>query len=135
MSSSQGRLPGCLREPWGLGVGPGGTGRWAPLFCPWLQHSDLGYPPPPEQACLSIFQVDQSWATALAVHGDGLLASSSDDQTIRLWAPTTPTGTFELLFVADAAITALAWLPSHQLLMAGDANGRLHWLALLPAPR
>lgn len=68
----------------------------------------------------------------------GLVAQSfpsSGDQTIRLCDPTTPTGTSELLFVADAAITALAWLPSHQLLMACDANGRLHWLALPPSPR
>lgn len=41
----------------------------------------------------------------------------------------------QLIFVADAAITALVWLPTHQRLGAGDASGRLHWLALPPAPR
>ena len=72
---------------------------------------------------------------ALAVVGDGRVASGSGDQTIRLWDPTTPTGAPQLLFVADAAITALAWLPTHQLLVGGDASGLLHCLALPPAPR
>jgi hypothetical protein len=35
-----------------------------------------------------------------------------------------------VLFVADAAITALAWVPTHQLLVAVDASGRLDWLEL-----
>jgi hypothetical protein len=39
------------------------------------------------------------------------------------------------LLPTDAAITALAWIPAHQLLVAGDSSGRLHWLALPPAPR
>jgi WD40 repeat protein len=67
---------------------------------------------------------------ALAVVGDGRLASGSDDRTIRLWDPRRLDGAPRVLFVADAAITALAWVPNHQLLVAGDASGRLHWLEL-----
>jgi WD40 repeat protein len=67
---------------------------------------------------------------ALAVLGDGRLASGSYDNTIRLWDPRRPDGAPRVLFVADAAITALAWVPTHQLLVAGDASGRLHWLAM-----
>jgi hypothetical protein len=35
-----------------------------------------------------------------------------------------------VLFVAEAAINALAAQPSRPLLVAGDASGRLHWLEL-----
>jgi hypothetical protein len=35
-----------------------------------------------------------------------------------------------VLFVADAAITSLGWIPTYQLLVAGDASGRLHWLEM-----
>jgi WD40 repeat protein len=90
---------------------------------------------PPQEACQAVFQGHGDWVRALAVLGDGRLASGAGDKTIRLWDPTTPTGAPQLLFVADAAITALAWIPSHQLLVAGDASGRLHWLALPPSPR
>jgi hypothetical protein len=40
-----------------------------------------------------------------------------------------------VVFVGDAGITALAWVPTHQLLVAGDASGRLHWLAMGPLKR
>jgi hypothetical protein len=40
-----------------------------------------------------------------------------------------------VIFVADDAITSLLEHPTHLLLMAGDASGRLHWLALPPTPR
>jgi len=36
-----------------------------------------------------------------------------------------------VLFVADGFITALAAHPTHPLLIAGDASGRLHLLQLL----
>jgi WD40 repeat protein len=72
---------------------------------------------------------------ALAVLGDGRLASGSYDQTIRLWDPRHPDGAPRVLFVADAAITALAWVPTHQLLVGGDARGGLHWLAMGPLKR
>ena len=67
---------------------------------------------------------------ALTVLGDGLLASGSTDSTIHLWDPRHPDGAPRVLFVADAAITALAWVPAHQLLVAGDASGRLHGLGM-----
>jgi WD40 repeat protein len=90
---------------------------------------------PHAEACRTLFQGHRSEVSALAVLGDGRLASGSFDNTIRLWDTATPTGSPQLLFVADAAITALAWLPTHQLLVAGDASGRLHWLALPLSPR
>ncbi len=52
------------------------------------------------------------------------------DYTIHLWDPRRPDGNPRVLFVADDHITALAWVPNNQLLVAGDARGRLHWLEL-----
>ncbi len=70
---------------------------------------------------------------ALAVLPDGRLASGSFDTTIKLWDPATGEArSSQLLFVADAAITALAFLPGVSILVAGDASGRLHWLQLGP---
>jgi len=67
---------------------------------------------------------------ALAVLGDGRLASGSSDNTIRLRDPASPDGAPQVLFVADAAITALVAHPTCPLLIAGDIGGRLHWLQL-----
>ncbi len=41
-----------------------------------------------------------------------------------------PNGTTRVFFVADNAITDLAWVATQQLLVAGDGSGRLHWLEL-----
>ncbi|MFN9386747.1 MAG: hypothetical protein ACK6BU_07315, partial [Cyanobacteriota bacterium] len=74
------------------------------------------------------------WVYALAVLPDGRLASGSRDNTIKLWDPTSAEPeSSQLLFVADAAITALDFLPAPPTLGAGDASGRLHWLRL-PGP-
>jgi WD40 repeat protein len=71
---------------------------------------------------------------ALAVLPGGRLASGAIDGTIKLWdsASGEPESS-QLLFVADTAITALAFLPAPSTLVAGDASGRLHWLRL-PGP-
>ncbi len=90
---------------------------------------------PASGSCSAVFQGHQGGVRALAVLGDGRLASGSDDCTIRLWDPRHPDGAPRVLFVADAAITALAWVPTHQLLVAGDASGRLHWLEMVPLKR
>jgi WD40 repeat protein len=74
------------------------------------------------------------WVMALAVLPDGRLASGADDRTIRLWDPASgEPESSQPQFVADAAITALAFLPAPPTLVAGDASGRLHWLRL-PGP-
>jgi hypothetical protein len=68
---------------------------------------------------------------ALAVLPGGRLASGAFDGTIKLWDPASgEPESSQLLFVADAAITALAFLPGGSILVAGDASGRLHWLRL-----
>jgi WD40 repeat protein len=80
--------------------------------------------------CSAIFRGHCGATNALAGLSDGRFASGSDDKTIRLWDPDHPNGTPQVLFVAEAAITALAVHHSRHLLIAGDESGRLHWLQL-----
>jgi WD40 repeat protein len=90
---------------------------------------------PASGSCSTIFEGHQGSVTALVVLGDGRLACGSWDQTIRLWDPRRPDEAPRVIFMADAAITALAWVPAHQLLVAGDKSGRLHWLEMAPSKR
>jgi len=64
---------------------------------------------------------------------DNRLISGSDDRSIRQWdtAIDNP-GSGGLIFMADAAITALAFITKSSLLVAGDASGKLHWLKMPP---
>jgi WD40 repeat protein len=90
---------------------------------------------PVSGSCRPIFRGHQGGVRALKLLSDGRIVSGSDDKTIRMWDPRHPDGAPRVLFVADAAITALAWVPTHQLLVAGDASGRLHWLEMGPLKR
>ena len=83
---------------------------------------------PATGSCVAVFQGHQSGVNALAVVYNNCLVSASGDCTIRLWDPSHPNGAPRVLFVADAAITALLAHPIRPLLVAGDASGRLHWL-------
>ena len=89
------------------------------------------------QACEALLRTLSGHGTtlnALAVLPDGRLASGSSDHTIKLRDPTSSDPeSSQPQFVADAAITALAFLPATSTLVAGDASGKLHWLRL-PAP-
>lgn len=72
---------------------------------------------------------------ALAVLPDGRLFSGSEDGTIRFWDTSRVDVDPHVIFVADAAITSLVAHPIRPLLVAGDANGRLHWLEIGPLKR
>ena len=86
------------------------------------------------EALLRTLPGHSGYVNALAVLPDGQLASGADDRTIKLWDPASgEPESSQPQFVADAAITSLAFLPAPPTLVAGDASGRLHWLRL-PGP-
>jgi cytochrome c len=66
---------------------------------------------------------------ALAVLPEDTVASVSDDRTVRLWSP----GSCEILgeIYPDVAVSALAWVPSCDLLAAGDAAGQVYFSRVL----
>ena len=88
--------------------------------------------------CTATFEGQES-VSALAVLPGDRLASGCDDGTIKIWdSASGERGPGQLIFVADAGITALAAIPLKEalgngaaLLVAGDSSGRLHWLRLL----
>lgn len=63
------------------------------------------------------------------INGD-TFATGSSDRTIRLWKLGVAHQDSKLAFVADSAIMAITFYEPLQLLIAGDASGRLHWLQI-----
>jgi WD40 repeat protein len=67
------------------------------------------------------------WVDALCVLPDGRLASGSRDKTIRLWD--IAAGREIACLEIDAWVVSLAALEGPRL-VAGDSNGRVHWLEI-----
>jgi WD40 repeat protein len=84
----------------------------------------------PATGFCTILMGHKQGVSALSALSDGRLVSVSPDTTIRLWNLRLSGGSFDVLFVADAALLSLVWISSNRLLVAGDALGRLHWLQL-----
>jgi WD40 repeat protein len=80
--------------------------------------------------CMAMLPVPNEKINCLLDLGNGLIASGSYNNTIRIWNWLRPEDPPELILVTDGAITALATHPSRNLLIAGDRNGALYWLQL-----
>ena len=75
-----------------------------------------------------VFEGHLGYVWALVALRDGRFVSGSADKTILIWDPNKTNGAPRLLFVADAPITSLTLVRDSNLLLAGDATGRIHWL-------
>jgi WD40 repeat protein len=84
--------------------------------------------------CSTVFTGHQSPVNTMTVLSEGSLISGSGgrggDNSIRIWDPACLDGAPAVLFIADAAITALVAHPTAPMLVASDYSGRLHWLWL-----
>jgi WD40 repeat protein len=96
------------------------------------------------QACLPPLVGHKSEVTAVAFSPDGLLlATCSADCTLRIWAVGNGAGGRQVaFFMADAALSSVAWAGAAldarggtapgqvaaDMVVAGDANGTLHFL-------
>ena len=81
------------------------------------------------EATLSLGTSDSS-VFALLPLGSGRFASASLDRKIRIWTLRGDMWSGTVAFVAEAAITALAFDTWHGVLAAGDGSGRVHFLRL-----
>jgi WD40 repeat protein len=81
--------------------------------------------------CTEVARIDahKQWSSAVAVLPNNRLASASMDKMIRLWDLTTNSECTRLEI--DAAVTTLLSIAEHNLLIAGDNFGNLHWLEIL----
>lgn len=69
--------------------------------------------------------------TALAVLPGNMLASASEDNTVRLWSRNEGDYESVVAFVADAPLTSLAFVSASSILCAGDETGMIHFLELV----
>ncbi len=80
-------------------------------------------------ACEATLEGHAGPVAALAALAEGWLASGSSDKTLRVWQTSGGRSSGEARFIADATIHALAWVAGVSVLAAGDAAGRVHFLA------
>jgi len=74
---------------------------------------------------LQTFEGHSSRVSAVAVLDSRRVISGSYDRTLRVW--NVESGEVECLFTLDAPVTAVAVIPEHRVIVAGDASGRVHF--------